>query len=247
MESRPGPQRDCDRARSWYDLAVSVSLPPPLRTSIGDITLHEYRLTLAGRTWSFLHTGAVVTLEDEQRYLAGKRDRMPYGAMLWPASIALAHDVVERAAGLAGKRVLELGAGTGVPGIVAASLGARVLQTDRNEVALHVCAMNAARNGVTDIDVQHAEWERLTSDHPFDVILGSDLLYATNMHATLRAICEAHLAPGGTVLFSDPLRAQSLPVLEAMDADGWRVGLAKWSIAVETGTRTIAVYELSRR
>lgn len=219
---------------------------PALRTSIGEIPLHEYRLALGGRSWSFLHTGAVVTLEDEQRFLRREQERLPYGVMLWPASIALAHEVVERASALAGKRVLELGAGTGVPGIVAASLGARVLQTDRNEVALHVCAMNAERNRVSGIELRSAEWETFTSEQPFDVILGSDVLYATNMHARLRAICEAHLAPGGTVLFSDPFREQSLPVLEAMQAGGWRVTLAKWSIEVESGTRTIAVYELSR-
>lgn len=219
---------------------------PALRTSIGEIPLHEYRLALGGRSWSFLHTGAVVTLEDEQRFLRREQERLPYGVMLWPASIALAHEVVERASALAGKRVLELGAGTGVPGIVAASLGARVLQTDRNEVALHVCAMNAERNRVSGIELRSADWETFTSEQPFDVILGSDVLYATNMHARLRAICEAHLAPGGTVLFSDPFREQSLPVLEAMQAGGWRVTLAKWSIEVESGTRTIAVYELSR-
>ena len=188
----------------------------------------------------------MVTLEDEQRFLRREQDRLPYGVMLWPASIALAHDVSERAGALAGKRVLELGAGTGVPGIVAASLGARVLQTDRNEVALHVCAMNAERNRVSGIELRSAEWETFTSEQPFDVILGSDVLYATNVHERLRAICEAHLAPGGTVLFSDPFREQSLPVLEAMEREGWRVALAKWSIEVESGARTIAVYELSR-
>lgn len=228
-------------------MTLRVTLPS-LRTSIGELPLHEYRLALAGRAWSFLHTGAVVTFLDEQQFLRREQGRVPYGVMLWPASIALAHDLVERRAELAGKRVLELGAGTGVPGIVAASLGARVLQTDRNEVALHVCEMNAERNGVSAIELRCAEWESFTAaiGRSFDVILGSDVLYATEMHEHLRALCEAHLAPGGKVLFSDPFRAQSLPVLEAMDASGWRVELAKWSIEVESGARTIAVYELSR-
>jgi predicted nicotinamide N-methyase len=220
---------------------------PSLSTSIGEIALHEYRLPLGDRTWSFLHTGAVLTLEDEQRYLRNERDPMPYGVMLWPASIALAHDVLARASELSGKRVLELGAGTGVPGLVAASLGARVLQTDRNEVALHVCAMNTERNRITGVERRRADWETFTSDETFDVILGSDVLYATDMHDRLRAICEAHLAPGGRVLFSDPLREQSLPLLETMDASGWRVSFAKWSIQVERGERRIAVYELTRR
>jgi predicted nicotinamide N-methyase len=218
---------------------------PALRTSIGDFALHEYRLTLGGRTWSFLHTGAVVTMDHEQQYLARERDRLPYGAMLWPASIALAHDLVERGELLRGKRVLELGAGTGLPGIIAASFGAQVLQIDRSEVAVHLCRMNAERNAQA-VDTREAEWDTFHSDAPFDFILGADVLYVTTMHERLRALCAAYLTEGGTALFSDPFRAQSLPMLEAMEESGWRVSLAKWSIQVESGARTIAVYEASR-
>ncbi|HEX5660819.1 MAG TPA: methyltransferase domain-containing protein [Polyangiales bacterium] len=219
---------------------------PRLQTSIGDFALHEYHLSLAGRAWSFLHTGAVFTAAQENQYLAQERDRLPYGVMLWPASIALAHEVLSRAEALPGKRVLELGAGTGIPGIVAGSLGAHVLQIDRSEVAVHVCGLNKTRNRVSDVELREADWESFESDQPFDVILGSDVLYVTTMHDRLRAICERYLAPGGSVLFSDPLRAQSLPMLEAMEASGWRVSLAKWTIEVEAGTRTIAVYEATR-
>lgn len=230
--------------RTCYERVVS---PPLLSTSIGDFALHEYRLALDGQAWSFLHTGAVFTHEQEERYLACERDRLPYGVMLWPASIALAHELLSRADGLRGRRVLELGAGTGIPGIVAASLGAHVLQLDRNEVALHVCELNKQRNQVPGVEVRAAEWDAFESEGQYDLILGSDVLYVTNMHDRLRAICEAYLAPGGAVLFSDPFRSQSLPMLEAMEASGWRVSLSKWSVQVESGTRSIAVYEAMRR
>lgn len=219
---------------------------PQLRTSIGDFVLHEYRLSLGARSYSFLHTGAVFTAQQENAYLARETGRLPYGVMLWPASIALAHDLLARGDALRGKRVLELGAGTGIPGIVAASLGAEVLQIDRSEVAIHVCELNKARNGVPDLQVREADWESFEASQPYDLILGSDVLYVTTMHERLRAICERYLPPCGTVLFSDPLRAQSLPMLEAMAASGWHVSLAKWTIEVEAGQRTIAVYEAHR-
>ncbi|MFT3922263.1 MAG: methyltransferase domain-containing protein [Myxococcales bacterium] len=217
-----------------------------LSTSVGDFALHEYRLALGGRSWSFLHTGLIVTMDQEQEYLAREEGRLPYGAMLWPSSIALAHELVSRAEELRGKRVLELGAGTGLPGVVAASLGAKVLQVDRSEVALHLCTMNAERNRVAQLEARIAEWETFHSDEPFDFILGADVLYVTTMHDRLRALCNSYLAPAGTALFADPFRAQSLPMLEAMEQHGWRVSLAKWSVGVESGQRTIAVYEASR-
>lgn len=242
MSAGPPPQ-----ARRWSLGYKPTVTAPIISTSIGDFTLHEYRLAGAGRSWSFLHTGAFLTVQQEREYLAKENDRLPYGVMLWPASIALAHDLLGRAETLPGKRVLELGAGTGMPGIVAASLGAQVVQVDRDEVALHVCALNKQRNDVTSLQVVGSDWETFRSDHKFDFIIGADVLYVTSMHDRLRAICDEYLAAGGTVLFSDPLREQSLPMLEAMEASGWRVSLAKWSIQVEAGMRTVAVYEAVRR
>src|SRR4051794_577041 len=105
-----------------------------LNTPGGVLPLQEYHLRLAGREWTILHTGALLSLADESRFLGQQKDRVPYGVALWPSAIALAHDVISRAEQFRGTRVLELGAGTGLPGIVAASLGARVVQSDRQEL-----------------------------------------------------------------------------------------------------------------
>lgn len=199
------------------------------------------------RSWSFYHTGAIVTVAQEGEYLARERGRLPYGVMLWPASLALAHELLARGERLRGKRVLELGAGTGIPGIVAATLGARVLQVDRSEVALHVCRLNMERNQATSVTLQHADWNEFHSPEPFDLILGADVLYATSMHARLRAICESYLAPDGQVVFADPLRAESLTMLGELEASGWRVSVSKWTIEVDAGPRSIALYEAVRQ
>lgn len=218
-----------------------------LSTSIGDVPLHEYRLTLESRTWSILHTGAVLTLQDEERYLEQQGARLPYGAMLWPSSIALAHDLAARADALPGARVLELGTGTGLPGVVAATYGACVVQTDRDELALHVCERNAARNGASDVVHRLVDWASFDDDGPYDVVLGADILYATSMHDRLQGIFERVLAPEGRVLLADPFRPGSLPLLLAMERRGWRAALARWSVATQGGApRAVGVYELSR-
>lgn len=203
--------------------------PETLDTPAGPVALADYRLGLGGRVWSVLHTDAVLSFADEQRVI-GERDRLPYGVLLWPSSIALAHEVAARAGELRGRRVLELGAGTGLPGIVAASFGARVVQTDKQPLALEVCRRNGARNGVTGVEYQAADWAAWDDAERYDVVLGADVLYAEGVHEALRRIFEANLAPGGRLLLADPFRRPSLRLLEAMEGDGWRVAMSKWSV-----------------
>lgn len=217
-----------------------------LRTSAGDVPLNEYRLRLAEREWAILHTGAVLTEGDEQYFLSELKTRLPYGVALWPASIALAHELIARADELRDRRVLELGAGTGLPGIVAASLGARVAQTDRQQVALHLCRTNAERNAVRNVEHRLADWCDWHDTAQYDWIIGSDILYSDAMHPHLRLIFESNLAPGGRILLSDPFRRVSFRLLEVLEADGWRIALSKWTVGEEGGERAIGAYELSR-
>jgi predicted nicotinamide N-methyase len=222
--------------------------PGSLVTSAGEVPLAEYRLRLGGREWGVLHTDAVLSHDDEQRFLREERDRMPYGVVLWPAAVALAHELVARADDLRGRQVLELGAGTGLPGIVAASLGAHVVQTDRHEGALAVCRRNGARNAVGGIDYRPADWTAWDDRAHYHWILGSDVLYAEAMHPHLRGIFARNLAPGGRVLLADPFRAVSLRLLEALDADGWTVAMSKWTVgeaAPGADPRPVGVFELA--
>ena len=219
--------------------------PQLLRTTTGEFPLHDFRLRLAGREWTVLHTGAVLTHEDESRFFRELIDVLPYGVALWPAAIALAHDVASRPEAFREKRVLELGAGTGLPGIVAASLGGRVVQTDRHEVPMAVCRRNGERNGVGEIEYRIADWTSWDDDRQYDWILGSDVLYGEGLHPHLRGIFETSLAPGGRVLLSDPFRATSLRLLEALEAEGWTIGLTKWTVGEELAPRPIGVFELT--
>jgi methyltransferase-like protein 23 len=217
-----------------------------LRTPTGEVPLHEYHLRLAGRTWTVQHTGAVLSFEEEQRFLSERPTRPPYGVALWPAAIALAHEIASRDDMGHGARVLELGAGTGLPGIVAATLGAAVVQTDRHELALALCRRNGERNAVTSIEYRLADWTSWTDSQPYACILGSDILYAERLHPDLRRIFDRNLAPGGCLLLSDPFRSPAVRLLESMESDGWSLSLSKWSVEGEAEPRPIGIYELTR-
>ncbi|MBA3396772.1 MAG: methyltransferase domain-containing protein [Deltaproteobacteria bacterium] len=219
--------------------------PDVLHTTAGDLPLEEVELDIEGRTWSILHTGAVISREQELEFLLGRNTtKRPYGIVLWPAAIALAHEVAARE--LVGKRVLELGAGTGLPGIIAASRGARVVQTDRQQLVLHVCKLNAERNRVTTIEHRIADWTAWQDAERYDLILGSDILYAGDLHPPLRHIFETNLAPGGTVLLADPFRETSVRLLETMEAAGWRITMDKWTVGLTPPPRPVGVFALTR-
>lgn len=225
---------------------MSEPVPPPvLHTTIGDLPLDEVELHIGDRAWSIEHSGAILSREDEVVFLRGEATRLPYGIVLWPAAIALAHELAGRS--LAGARVLELGAGTGIPGIIAASLGAQVVQTDRQGLVLHLCQRNAARNQVTGLEHRLADWTAWTDTTRYDLILGADILYAPELHPHLRHIFETNLAPGGRILLGDPYRQPSITLLEALEAEGWTVTMTKWTVGVTPPPRAVAVFELTRR
>ena len=221
--------------------------PTVLHTTAGDVALHEYRATFGGHAYRILHTGAVLTFLDEQILLSERETRLPYGVALWPGAIALAHEIVARPEPPRGLRVLELGAGTGLPGIVAAKLGAHVVQTEKQPAALSLGRLNAERNGVRIVEHRLADWAAWDDANRYDWIIGSDILYAAAMHPHLTSIFESNLAPGGRVLLSDPFRRSSFGFLESLEAAGWKVSIGRWRVGVEDEDSPVGVYELSKQ
>jgi predicted nicotinamide N-methyase len=101
----------------------------------------------------------------------------PYWSVLWRSGVALATEVA--GADLSGLRVVELGAGLGLPSLVAARGGSQVLATDADPEALELLARNAEANGVR-LELAPADWhfpDPLLEHAPFDLVLGADLIY----------------------------------------------------------------------
>jgi len=141
---------------------------------------------------------------------------LPYWAELWPSGVALAEVV----AGLdvRGLRVLELGAGLGLPSLAAALGGAEVLATDWAEDAVALLRANAARNGIA-LRAERVRWddpEPLLREAPWQLVLGADLLYEErNAHQL------AGLLPrlGGEMLLSEPGRPYAKDFLDRFRAE----------------------------
>jgi predicted nicotinamide N-methyase len=129
--------------------------------------------------------------------LADAVHTLPLWAKIWPGSVILGH--VLRHIPPQGRTALEIGAGCGLTGLVAAALGfPRVLITDINEEALLFARVNILRNGlesragVARLDIRnHSPGER------FSLILGSEILYLDYLYRPLVKFLEKHLEKSG--------------------------------------------------
>jgi predicted nicotinamide N-methyase len=196
------------------------------------VPLVELAVSVGRRDWSIL------AVEDHDALLADTSAfaHTPYGLLLWESAIALARFLARQGeAAFAGRTVLELGCGVGLPGLVAAAHGAVVTQSDHEPHVLTVARENARRNGIHAIKQTLADWSNWSDPTRYDVIIGSDIGYGVDMHDALLAIFEANLATDGTIILSDPSRDQSLVLLGCLERAGWRVSMELDSISDASG------------
>jgi predicted nicotinamide N-methyase len=135
----------------------------------------------------------------------------PYWSVLWRSGVALGKELSEL--DLSGRRVVELGCGLGVPSVAAARAGATVLATDMDPDALQLAARNAAENGL-ELETMVVKWEspdELVGRGPFDLVLGTDVLYERQSVALLLNLLP-RLAPEAWI--AEPGRPAADPFLE---------------------------------
>ncbi|GFM69788.1 50S ribosomal protein L11 methyltransferase [Pseudomonas capsici] len=98
----------------------------------------------------------------------------PYWSFCWASGLALARFLAEHPHWVAGKRVLDFGAGSGVAGIAAVRAGAaEVVACDLDPLALAACRANAELN---DVQLGYSADFFAETDR-FDLILVADVLY----------------------------------------------------------------------
>jgi predicted nicotinamide N-methyase len=141
-----------------------------------------------------------------RRLVAGRNAAAPYWAYPWAGGIALARFLLDRPEIVAGLRVLDLGAGSGLVGIAAAKAGAAeviAVETDRNGLA--AIALNAAANSVA----VHALGEDVTGGEPPEVqiVLAGDIFYDAALALRVETFLDRCLGRGIAVLVGDPGRA----------------------------------------
>jgi predicted nicotinamide N-methyase len=144
----------------------------------------------------------------------------PQFGVLWPSGRVLAHQMA--ALPFAGERILEVGCGLALASLVLHRRACNVMSSDIHPLVPEFLAHNTALNSLSALPYQHADW---ASPNPalgrFDVIIGSDVLYARGMGSLLAGFIAAHAEPHARIILVDPNRSQRAGFTRELEAQGF--------------------------
>ena len=148
---------------------------------------------------------------------------------LWPAACVLSTYLSRHPEVVQGKRVIELGAGSGAVGLACAALGAsHVVLTDCSD-ALPLIHDNVSRNAPhlsADVQVRPCLWgdeshvAALIEDGVYDVVIACEVVYKQNA-SVLEALVETQrrlLGPRGVALLAYEYRGELFDDMAYFDA-----------------------------
>ncbi|MBU0514892.1 MAG: methyltransferase domain-containing protein [Proteobacteria bacterium] len=169
---------------------AAAALEGKYRTQLSPVSIGRARLELFELT-----EDDPIVAEALDRGEEGEVD-LPFWTKLWPASLLLGRFV----AGLEPRPdqiVLELGAGLGLVGLVAAAHGHRVIVSDIDVRALELARASAAHNALDNVSFVAFDWSRPGLRGTFEVIVAGEILYRPADYPLLADLLSTHLAPDG--------------------------------------------------
>ncbi|MEZ5816371.1 MAG: 50S ribosomal protein L11 methyltransferase [Hyphomicrobiaceae bacterium] len=171
-------------------------------TELGRATLvPEIALHLARHAQQIFQTAEEFERPLEQRF-------RPYWAFAWPGGQATARYLIDNPSLVEGRRVADIGAGSGIAAIAAAQSGARsVLAVDVDPVSASAISLNAARNGVASAIVVSTD-DCLAGTLDVDLVLLSDLVYEPELALRVGAFLDRAARADVPVIVGDRLSAR---------------------------------------
>lgn len=169
---------------------------------------------IGGRRFSFYTPRSIERFIDPKDALHD----FPLWSKVWEASLVLADELAQTTPS-PNRKILEIGCGLGVAGIVAAAFGHDVTLTEHNAHALEFARANAHTNLAaqgTEPRVLRLDWNRPELEGLFDLILGSEVVYSERDYDPLLGLFKRHLQSGGTILLAEGVRRTSLEFFRRM-------------------------------
>ena len=140
----------------------------------------------------------------------------PFWAKIWPASKAMTAFLQTETSYIKGKRVLEIGAGVGLPSFVIAKQCSEIIISDYASEAITLIEKNITHLGLTNAKAMYLDWNDFPANITADVLLLSDINYAPAEFNSLQELIQRFLAQGSTIIIATPQRITASPFVEKL-------------------------------
>ncbi|MBU0729743.1 MAG: methyltransferase domain-containing protein [Proteobacteria bacterium] len=193
----------------------------------------------------------ILQVNDIEPLLAGKdpfKDvaSFPFWARLWEASIILA-DSIASTTPVENQTLLELGAGLGAPGLVAAAKGYKVTLSDYETHILDFQKVSAHANNLNDISFKIIDWKKPPKMARFDTIIGAEILFRDEFFQPLLNVFSQYLKPDGTIFLAHDVRRKSLARFLSLAEQDFTIATQSRKLKFDDEERTIILNRLQPR
>lgn len=166
----------------------------------------------------------------------------PYWAKLWPSAIALSAFIMQHPAFVAGKQVMEIAAGLGLPSLVAARLAASVHCSDMDADAVEMAAASAAAAQLNNLHCEVLNWNAMPAHLRADTLLLSDVNYEPEAFDALQLLLQHFLQQGTTILLATPQRLMAVAFVNTLQQ--FVIQQTEQEVPTEQGATSISIFVL---
>lgn len=158
--------------------------------------------------------------EVQDIYFQQKKSRagvpFPHWTKLWPAALAMADFIHQHPELVQDKQVLELAAGLGLPGFVAARYAKTVGSSDYLQEAVDTMARSVQHLQLANVTCQVLNWNQLPDALTAEVLLLSDINYDPEQFDQLYQVLQRFWQQGTAILLTTPQRLMAKPFIEKL-------------------------------
>ena len=159
----------------------------------------------------------------------------PLFGHIWPSARILAQAM--HTFDLAGKRILEIGAGLALASLVIHRRAGDMTVSDWHPLSQNFLKENLLLNKLGPMKYQAGNW---AGENPglgeFDLIIGSDVLYERQQPEQLAGFIDRHAAPLAEIIIVDPDRGNRVGFCKAMNHLGYDCTMRPADRFMENGT-----------
>jgi predicted nicotinamide N-methyase len=169
----------------------------------------------------------------ENHQVAGIEKPFPFWTRVWPSAMAMSIFIDNNAHYVAGKDVLELGAGLAIPSFIASRYAEHVLTSDHIDEAIWLLRKNISELKISNIRAEQMDWNALPEDIHADTVIMSDVNYSPESFHPLNKIIKRYLNARSVIILSTPGRIAAksfldflvpyIAVRETMDISGTQI------------------------